>query len=228
MDAAAGWHVGRGQTRTDAQAHTHKVAVWFASITYGALEHKQPLRVPKVQTAAHASTCDRLAGRTVQTCTHVCMFAHLFEATLTYLCTQKCKHTKKSKPACSHTSKELPASEGSCRDRLHPRMINHITAPKINLNSTRMDTPNRTDNQVPPQTPSLSAPFQVILSHQEAFTNLKGLGQVQVVWNYIIEMWHIELVVYVNDVHNCYPLKFIALSRLKGLARLPKIGQANG
>lgn len=33
--------------------------------------------------------------------------------------------------------------------------------------------------------------------------------------------------VFLTNIHNCDPLRFTALSRLKGLVRLPKMGQAD-
>lgn len=100
MDAAASWHGGR--ERASVLGHTYTLGgsliskyIFRGTGTQAAATSARP----PVQTAAHAFTCDRLAGSAVQTCTHMCMFAHFFEATVTCTHTHTNANTHKKKKA---------------------------------------------------------------------------------------------------------------------------------
>lgn len=174
MATAASWRQSWG-----VHAHTQriqKMAIWFPKYYLRGTGTQAGAPGTPIQTAAHVSTCDRLAKSAVQTCSHrhTCLhYTHI--------------HTKNSRAASSHTSKELAAAaESGCRDGPHPIMINHIPTPKTN------SQPGLTALRWTPQTKQASGssrthslPHGLWTHTQEVFTNLAGLRQVYVLWNYV-------------------------------------------
>ena len=78
---------------------------------------------------------------------------------------------------------KLQRQPSSHNDKSHPNTLNKLP---VLLNCTKMDTPNKTDDWVLPDTlPAPPTAFEHTLFQQEVFTNLTGLGQVQVNWNYV-------------------------------------------
>lgn len=136
MDAAASWRGGRGHLSP--QTHMHIRTKWQFDFHVYLTGHSN--------TSSHfgypspdCSTCLHMWQASQERCAN--MHTHVYVCTLVWSHTNlhTCTHIhtnantpKKSKAACSHTSKELPAAEWSCRDKLHPIMINHIPAPKTN------------------------------------------------------------------------------------------------
>lgn len=121
MDSAVSGRGRRGHPYADTCVYVHMKRLLDSQVYLrGELKHEHPLRVPRFQTATHAFTCDKPAGSAVQTCTHMRVFADLFEATLTHTHTQMQTHFffKKGGGKKKRESRLLPHIKGASSSRV--------------------------------------------------------------------------------------------------------------